>query len=77
MATISASPSQYGARWAQGHQHVVLCGDGARVLNTEVRVVAGSDQCVREGRLVDPEVLLVVQRLVARTVAACTTQAAA
>jgi len=77
VATISASPSQFGARRAQEHLHVVLGVAGARVLNTECVVVAGSDQCVRDGRLIDAEVLLAVQRLVAQTVAACARQAAA
>jgi chromate reductase, NAD(P)H dehydrogenase (quinone) len=77
VATISASPSQYGARWAQEHLHVVLRGAGARVLNTDCVVVAASDQCVRDDRVVDPDVLHVVQGLVAQTVAACTRQPAA
>jgi hypothetical protein len=40
-------------------------------------VVAGSDQCVCDGRLVDPDVLLAVQGLAAQTVAAWVRQAAA
>lgn len=77
VVTISASPSQYGARWAQEHLHVVLRVAGARVLNPECVVVAGSDQCVRDGRLEDPDVLQVVQGLVAHAVAACARQPAA
>ena len=77
VSTVSASPSQYGARWAQQHLHVVLRGAGARVVNGECVVVAGSDQCVRNGQLTDPESLLAVQRLVTQTVAACTRQPAA
>lgn len=70
VSTVSASPSPYGARWAQEHLHVVLRGVGARVVNRECVVVAGSDECVRNGQLTDPESLLAVQRLVTRTVAA-------
>jgi chromate reductase len=73
VATLSASPSKYGARWAQDHLRSILeKGAGARVVNEGPVVFPCVDQLLdARGVLVDEDALAQVRTLVTSTIAAC------
>jgi chromate reductase len=75
VATISASPSSFGASWAQAHLRTVLVdGIGATLVNGEPVCVARSDACVTGVTLTDRTALTAVRSLVATTVGAARRQ---
>ena len=71
VAILSASPSNYGGRWAQDHLRAILAdGAGAQVVNEEPVVFPRVDQLVDDhGVLFDDEALARVQALVMHTIA--------
>lgn len=73
VAIMSASPSNYGGRWAQEHLRAILeNGAGAQVVNEEPVVFPRVDQLVDDhGVLFDDDALARVQALVMRAVASC------
>ena len=54
-AVIGASPSMFGAVWAQAEVRKVLTAAGARVIEAELAVAGAPDQLTADGRLRDPE----------------------
>jgi chromate reductase len=73
VAILSASPSNYGGRWAQDHLRAILeNGAGAQVVNEEPVVFPRVDRLVDDhGVLYDDDALSRVQALVTRTIASC------
>ncbi|MDN5851546.1 MAG: NAD(P)H-dependent oxidoreductase [Actinomycetia bacterium] len=69
VATISASPSGYGASWSQTHLRTILVdGIGAALVNAEPVCVAWSDKCVTGTTLNDRSALAAVRSLVEKAV---------
>ena len=64
-AVIGASPSMFGAVWAQAEARKVLAASGARVLDRELPVPSASEQFGDDGRLTDPEIELALADILA------------
>jgi chromate reductase len=73
VAVMSASPSGYGARWAQDHLRAILAGGvGALLVNEEPVVFPRVDTLVDDhGVLFDDGALTRVQALITQAIAAC------
>jgi chromate reductase, NAD(P)H dehydrogenase (quinone) len=56
VAVLGASPSDYGALWAQDHLRKALGIAGARVLEHELVVGKVADRFGDDGALIDPEI---------------------
>jgi chromate reductase len=56
VAVIGASPSDYGAMWAQDHLRKSLGIAGARVIDRELLVGKVADRFAPGGALIDPEI---------------------
>jgi chromate reductase len=72
VATISASPSPHGAKWAQDHLRHVLDVCSARLINAEeVTVPQVFDARDDSGDVIDAETLAAIGRLADEVAAAC------
>lgn len=72
VATMSASPSGFGASWAQEHLRFVLTQCGATLINDDPVVLPNAfDALNGAGELVEPAALDAVEALTAMTVAHC------
>jgi chromate reductase len=72
VATVSASPSPHGAKWAQDHLRHVLGVCSARLINAEeVTVPQVFDARDDSGDIVDPEILGAIRSLADEVAAAC------
>ena len=69
VAVISASPGRFGAMWAQADLRRILGSAGARVVGDELQVTRAHERFDGEGRLLDAELLGLLQ-LVVETLAA-------
>ncbi|WP_232667124.1 NADPH-dependent FMN reductase [Pseudonocardia sp. TRM90224] len=78
VATMSASTSGFGARWAQDHLRSILVdGIGAVLVDHEPVCIRKSDERVVDGMLVDREALAEIRSLVATAVGTCLDAASA
>jgi chromate reductase len=69
-ATISASPSAYGAKWAQDHLRHVLETCQVTLINSEaVTLTNVFDALDAQGEIADPVALAAIRRLAAHVVA--------
>ncbi|MDP3891829.1 NADPH-dependent FMN reductase [Nocardioides sp.] len=76
VATLSASPSPYGGKWAQDHLRHVLGVCSARLINAEELVVGRVFDARNDaGDIVDPETLASLGRLADEVAAACLAEA--
>jgi len=69
VAVIGASPSMFGAVWAQGETRKVLASAGARVVDRELPVAGAHDAFTADGRLAEHDLELELSAILAELVA--------